>query len=85
MKCKNCKKEFHYCINCDYDFFADHGFCSEKCLLKSPQYKIAKDLAQQFFNSLTITQRSTLKMLYNNMYDLIDRYFEGWIKEIDIK
>ena len=31
MKCKRCKKEFHYCSSCGTDGYSEDGFCSDEC------------------------------------------------------
>jgi len=42
--CKHCAREFHHCSSCDYDEYADAGFCSQLCYELSGTGKSVYDL-----------------------------------------
>jgi hypothetical protein len=73
MKCKICEKEFHYCSSCSPDYDADHGVCSQECLLKLPELKIALGRWNAISSTLNEAQLSMLLwLIQESEFDLED-------------
>lgn len=67
MICKQCSKEFHYCSSCGDNFPNENGYCSEKCLKSSEEYKQAEDIMNALIHNLSETQIVLLdRFLWSN-------------------
>jgi hypothetical protein len=52
VKCKSCGREFHNCSSCDYEECANRGFCSDRCMKSSEEYKTAVAVSAKIENFL---------------------------------
>ena len=82
-KCLECKKNFHYCSNCEFDEYMDMGYCSKECLHKSEFFKNGKKLFYQFYQSLDSHQRSLYRSLNGPYYNLFEKYGDIWEEQFN--
>jgi len=74
MKCRTCKKEFHYCISCDYDMYYSTGYCSQKCYEESEEWPRFKEKLKKFYDSLNNNQKDMLFNLWDNGIFVDDKW-----------
>ena len=75
MKCKTCKKEFHYCSSCGYDPDAFLGFCSPDCRKIYHHYDDFTTFYYKLYNFGSLTNREK-QILENCKVELWDEWCE---------
>lgn len=83
IKCKECKLDFHYCSNCDYDKYCYEGYCGKECYEKSFEFKTFSNNVKKLWNSLNENQQHELWTLWDNGIFLDDKW-EYFLDEIII-
>lgn len=74
MKCKICNREFHYCTSCDYDKYLLEGYCSQECYQNSEEWKTFAPKAQEFYDSLSESQKLEFWTLWDNGIFVDDKW-----------
>jgi hypothetical protein len=84
-KCKKCGKEFHACPSCGLTYSYEYSYCNEWCWEDSEEFKNNKQDFEDFYNTLSLEQRSIFGRLANNVFGDSDYEYkiENWIKELD--
>ena len=70
MKCRNCKKDFHYCSSCGYFPEAEMGCCSDLCvtqlLNKMSEKDRLKELVRPFYEEMCIATKTYKDFILDN-------------------
>ncbi len=82
MICKNCKKTFHYCSNCDYDLANSLDFCSDTCFYDSDIYKSNIKKIDEFVESLNVEQLTIFDRMMSES-DIFENYEYEIISKIN--
>jgi len=81
-QCKQCNKVFYHHESCGSERCCDNGFCSDKCMKESDVYKSMMKNAEEFYDSLSMTQRKRFNKLMDVYTDYEDE-IDALIYEVD--